>query len=530
MVAFAGKELKSMSYMALYRAWRPQNFSEVVGQEKTVKALQNALQQGRVSHAYLFSGPRGTGKTSIAKIVARAVNCSHPEEGEPCNQCPSCADILQGNFMDVIEIDAASNRGIDEIRDLREKVRMLPAQGKKKVYIIDEVHMLTTEAFNALLKTLEEPPDSVIFILATTELQKIPATILSRCQSYHFRRLTAEEIVERLRQVALSNKMKVSAEGLELIARRANGGLRDALSSLDQIYSYKGTEIDKQAVLDVLGLVDDLYLSRLMEAIFARDVGAVIEMLGQALQEGKEAQQIAREAVLYLRDLLVYSLLGTEAELAVVTDSARPYLDNLREKIEPAQVMKALNTLMAGADRLRFSEGNRFQLEMAFLELVALGAEQKPSADARPPRTVRTKAPVSVTKPAQNASADGTKTQSKAAESPNGGDGKTTQQAWARLLAAVKEKKIPTHALLAQGKLLEHKDQAITIGFKKAYKFHKEKLEESANKNILEESAKELWGRSASVSLVFLEEDSAQDPVVKRALELFGEDIVEVKE
>lgn len=514
-----------MSYMALYRAWRPQRFSEVVGQEKTVKALQNALQQGRISHAYLFSGPRGTGKTSIAKIVARAVNCSHPDKGEPCNQCPACLDILHGNFMDVIEIDAASNRGIDEMRDLREKVRMLPAQGKKKVYIIDEVHMLTTEAFNALLKTLEEPPDSVIFILATTELQKIPATILSRCQSYHFRRLTAEEIVERLRKVALSNHMTVSAEALELIARRANGGLRDALSSLDQVYSYKGSEIDKEAVQDVLGLVDDIYLSRLMEAVFSRNVGAVIEMLGQALQDGKEAQQIAREAVLYLRDLLVYSLLGTEAEFAVVTDQARPYLENLRNKTEPAQVIKALNLLMAGADRLRFSEGNRFQLEMAFLELVALPGAKQPVEAKTTQRAVKTEAPAPAKK-APNLSTEG-KVKTRGA---NKGDDKSAGQEWTRLLALVKEKKIPTHALLAQGKLLGYRNQVVTIGFKKAYKFHKEKLEESANANILEESAKEIWGRSTAVKLVYLEDDSAPDPVVKRALEIFGEDIVEIKE
>ncbi len=504
-----------MSYMALYRAWRPLNFSEVVGQEKTVRALQNALRQGRVSHAYLFSGPRGTGKTSIAKIVARAANCSQLLEGEPCNKCPSCKDILQGNFMDVIEIDAASNRGIDEIRDLREKVRMLPAQGKRKVYIIDEVHMLTTEAFNALLKTLEEPPDAVIFILATTELQKIPATILSRCQRYHFRRLTTKEIIARLRQVADSNQIQVSDEALELISRRANGGLRDALSTLDQIHAYKGLLIEKADVLDVMGLVDDLYLSSLIEAVLARDVTKVITMLGQALQEGREAQQIAREAILYLRDLLVYSLLGAEAELAVVTDSARPYLERIKGQTDPKQIMKALQTLMSGADRLRFSDGNRFQLEVTFLELMVSPVESTPAAPAVQTEVVKERASKKTSRTPARRSRDASKT-----ASPE----------WVSLLASVKEKKIPTHALLAQGQMLSYNDNMLTIGFSRTYKFHKEKLEEGSNQKILDESVKEVFGDAVSAHLVFLDEEVKQDAVVKKALELFGEDKVEIKD
>ncbi|RYD04274.1 hypothetical protein N752_15635 [Desulforamulus aquiferis] len=297
-----------LTYKALYRTWRPQNFKDIVGQQHITKTLQNALAHGRVAHAYLFCGPRGTGKTTTAKVLAKAMNCTGGEITEPCNQCDNCRGVNEGSSVDVIEIDAASNRGIDEIRDLREKVKFTPAAGRHKVYIIDEVHMLTDQAFNALLKTLEEPPSHVTFVLATTEAHKVPVTILSRCQRFDFRRIKQEEIIERLREVTAGTGIGVEEEALQLIAKAAEGGLRDALSLLDQAAAFSEDIVKATDIHSILGTVQQDILVRMTNYLAGGQTGEALELLGEISDRGKDLRLFAREMTNFLRSTLIENI------------------------------------------------------------------------------------------------------------------------------------------------------------------------------------------------------------------------------
>ena len=330
-----------MAYLALYRKWRPRTFTEVVGQKHISIPLQRAIEQDRLAHAYLFSGPRGTGKTSMAKILAKAVNCLHPDGANPCNECESCREINEGSSLDVYEIDAASNRGIEEIRALKESVRTLPAVSRKKVYIIDEVHMLTKEAFNALLKTLEEPPSHVLFILATTEPEKIPLTILSRCQRYEFHRISVNDIRDHLLYIAKESGLPLTEDAADLIAVRADGGLRDALSLLDQCSSASESKVlDAAAVYDLLGLTGKDQVLELSHHIFNGKSGEALSLFYNILQEGKEPAAILRDLLEHFRNLMICKINPNAPELTqygkqietLRSDASRlsePYLDAL---------------------------------------------------------------------------------------------------------------------------------------------------------------------------------------------------------
>lgn len=359
-----------MSYMALYRKFRPTTFAEVKGQDHIVTTLKNQIKTGRIGHAYLFCGTRGTGKTTVAKILAKAVNCENPADGEPCNQCSTCQGIIDGSSMNVMEIDAASNNGVDNIREIKEQVQYSPASGKYKVYIIDEVHMLSIGAFNALLKTLEEPPEYVIFILATTEVHKIPITILSRCQRYDFHRITADTIKKQLADLMRQEQVEVEEKALEYIARMADGSMRDALSLLDQcIAFYLGKKLTYDNVLDVLGTVDIQVYSDLLDDILASDVTKVMSLLEEVTRQGREWSQFITDFLWYLRNLLLAGK-GTAASeaLEVSTDQLK-LLQEKAETVDENTLIRFIRILSELLNELRFATSKRVLVEVEMVKL-----------------------------------------------------------------------------------------------------------------------------------------------------------------
>lgn len=369
-----------MAYIALYRKWRPQDFDNLVGQEHISTTLKNAIATGKIAHAYLFSGPRGTGKTSTAKILAKSLNCEHGPTATPCNQCSNCDKITAGTSMDVFEVDAASNRGIDEIRDLRETVKFAPVDGRYKVYIIDEVHMLTTEAFNALLKTLEEPPAHVVFVLATTEPHKIPATIHSRCQRYDFRRIGVKEIEERLAMVAKESGLKAAPDALRLIAIQADGGMRDALSILDQCATLDDGGMIKAAhVRQLLGLIGHEWVWQLTDAIAERDAHSVLLKLDEIIKLGKDVRQLLVELALHARSLMLYKAAPSIDNIEVYSDD-KTVLAAQSSKFSHQELVAMLSVLHSAANETKWAAEPRIAVEMALISLCRRAADSDMAA------------------------------------------------------------------------------------------------------------------------------------------------------
>jgi DNA polymerase III subunit gamma/tau len=358
-----------MSYKALYREWRPLTFEDVVEQEHVVKTLRHSITSGRIAHAYLFCGTRGTGKTTMAKIFARAINCLNPKDGDPCNECEICRGILSESILDVIEIDAASNNSVDNIREIRDEVIYAPSQAKYKVYIIDEVHMLSTGAFNALLKTLEEPPAHVVFILATTEPHKLPATILSRCQRFDFRRITLDSIVDRLQLISEAGGVKLQKEAARLIARISNGALRDAISVLDQCISMGNAEVSYNDVLAVVGIVNDTFMSDIVDAVQDRKIIRILELVEQLVMGGKDITQFISDLVLYYRNLLICKVTERPEEIIEASLEALDVMSRQGASCGQEELMFIIKELSLLEANLKWSAHQRVLLEVSLIKI-----------------------------------------------------------------------------------------------------------------------------------------------------------------
>lgn len=363
-----------MNYTALYRRFRPTNFEEMVGQEHITRTLKNQIMAGRVGHAYLFNGGRGTGKTSSAKILARAINCLNPKEGEPCNECEICKEAINGSLTDIVEMDAASNNSVEDIRQIREEVNFLPTKAKYRIYIIDEVHMLSTGAFNALLKTLEEPPEHVKFILATTEPQKLPATILSRCQRFDFKQISNEDIIKRLKIVCEEMKIEISEGALKTIAILAEGGMRDALSILERCLQDGETKIDEDKVKDLVGIPKLTYINKIVNSIANKDVNEALNTIEEVTNDGKDIQNFLWEIIKYIKDILVYK---SSKKLDLYSETELKNIEELSNKFSKEELLGIIYTLSNLENDIKYSSQRLILFQVGIIKLCSGQVEKE---------------------------------------------------------------------------------------------------------------------------------------------------------
>lgn len=520
---------KGKGHLALYRAWRPVRFGEVVGQEHVTRTLRNALAAGRAAHAYLFCGPRGTGKTSVAKILARAANCAAPEAGEPCGRCPACVSIASDRALDVLEIDAASHRGIEEIRDLREKVKYAPAALRRRVYIIDEVHMLTTEAFNALLKTLEEPPPHALFILATTDPHKVPATIVSRCQRFDFHRLGREEMVGRLREVVDSLGVRAGDAVLHRIARHADGGLRDALSLLDQCVAFAGDEVTVEHLQQLLGTADREEVLAAAGALAAGDAAALLAAVDEVHRRGRDLRQFARDLVGVCRDALFMQVApGDDPAGGEVSPEGLEPLTALPQ----ARLLALVQGLSRLEGELRWAVQARLHLEVGLLALMpepaaagGVGAGAAAAGEARretaaaaapPPAPSRApgapapagggrapaRGPAAARPPAAAAPMPAPAASAGPGEAGAGFGLAAVQAAWPEVRARVKEAQTLLNAMLEPARPAALRGSELVLAFGPKWSFHRGRVAEPASRALIERALQEVLGRPLRVSCV----------------------------
>ncbi len=549
-----------MSHVSMYRRWRPKTFEEIIGQERITRTLQNAIKAGRTSHAYLFAGHRGTGKTTTARIFAKALNCATGPTPTPCNACPVCEGISRGVSMDVIEIDGASNTSVDDVRDLKEKIVLAPTESRYKVYIIDEVHMLSTSAFNALLKTLEEPPAHAVFILVTTEPHRIPPTVLSRCQRFDFRRVSFAEITARLHTIAKEEGVAIDAAALAQIVRNADGSVRDAESVLDQLSAYTDGKIDRTLVTGVLGLVDDETAASFADATIARDVAATLRLAQEATDAGKDVRQVLRTLLEYFRDLLLVKTCGPAA--SEILDAPAERLAHLQAQVEGVGVtdlLRAVRVLNDASSDARWSTQPRLALEVALIRLAR--PEMDPSTEGMLARIERLEASGGVAPaPGTPSPSTGRATPTPAPRTPPSppaparrppqrAEGEESggivtidevRRQWARVLEDVKRTKMLCHALLIEGTPLEVAGNTVIVGLRSAYNFHVDNLNRMENREVVEGALSRVLSRTVRFQCR-LHDTSAETPLpvtggaspapsfVARARELFGAEIIDEK-
>jgi DNA polymerase-3 subunit gamma/tau len=517
---------------ALYRKWRPRTFDEIVGQEHVVRTLRNALASGRVHHAYLFAGPRGTGKTTTARLLAKAVNCEAPDPADrPCNECAICEAVNNGQLMDLIEIDAASNTGVDDVRELRERVGFRPNMARYKVYVIDEVHMLSNAAFNALLKTLEEPPPHAIFVLATTEPHKILPTILSRCQRLDFRRIPLSAIVDRLERIAEQEGIQADHAALTLVARQATGSMRDAESLLDQLAAYNAGGITVDEVRAALGTGSEEAVVHLTDALAAGDIAQGLTIINAAADQGTDPRQFARQVVQHLRGLLLTRMGSQEVPFHVPEELKGTFRDQAAA-FDPRDLARAVRSFNDAASEARAAWQPQLPLELAFVEAampMKPEAPAEPTAAAPAPRTAppsapkrrparkrekAERAPEASSTPKEDAPPQsGISHMDEPADAPApAGDLSLgeVQARWDDLLSAIRSRNLQLEALLRSGDPIRTEKDTLIIGF--SYDFHKGKVAEDANRHIIEDALEELLGRKVRIQCQLIKSGQPEQP------------------
>lgn len=530
------EEKSAPQNLALYRKWRPHQWEEVVGQPHVVQTLRNAVVQERVAHAYLFAGPRGTGKTTSARLLAKAVNCLEPDlTRRPCDSCEHCVAVNNGRFLDLIEIDAASNTSVEDVRSLRDKINFSPNQGRYKVYIVDEVHMLSTAAFNALLKTLEEPPPHAIFILATTEIHKIPATVLSRCQRHEFRRIPVNEIVALLKKLAAAEGLQVEDEALAAVARQATGAMRDAISLLDQLAS-SGEKITLRMAQDVLGTAANLAVIELVEALAAGDAAAGLDRIHQALDAGSDPRQFARQVVDYLRQMLLVHM--NSASEVDATPEVRAQIARHAARFDTPSLLRITRLFTQAAADSRSAWLPSLPLEMAFVEALAPETTASAPAPALPaPRSAASPVTGASAKPSGRPAA---RTAPPPPDEPSDQveveTGLTLKQVtdqWKTILARLHQANPNTAALLRSGRLLGIKNGTVYLGFSEVLK---SKMEKNENLDLVRAAFQQVFQAEVPVQCIVysgksgaLPPDIDSDGMVAAALRDLGGEIVDVQ-